>query len=79
MSAWMPLAKAALPVLAKVAQRAIPAFATRKAQKSLEEQSAQVGELQAVATENAASIRAVAEQLEETVRVVEKSAEEMQV
>ena len=79
MSVWMPLAKAALPVLARVAEKAIPAFASRRAQtKSLDEWSAQIAELQSVATDNAASIKAVAEQLEETIRAIDRGVEETQ-
>jgi hypothetical protein len=77
MSAWMPLAKIALPVLSRVAERAIPAFAAHRAHtKSFDEQAAQIAELQAVATENAASIKAVAEQLEETIRAIDRGVEE---
>ena len=79
MSVWMPLAKADLPVLARVAEKAIPAFASHRAQsKSLDERSAQIAELQSVATDNAASIKAVAEQLEETIRAVDRGVEETQ-
>jgi hypothetical protein len=79
MPAWIPLAKVALPVLAKVAEKAIPAFTGRRSNaKSLEEQSAQIVELEAAVTENAASIKVVAEQLEETVRSVDRGAVEMQ-
>lgn len=77
MPAWIPLAKIALPVLSRVAEKAIPAFAAHRAQtRSVDAQAAQIAELQSVATENAASIKAVAEQLEETVRAVDRGVEE---
>ena len=76
MPVWIPLAKTVLPYLASVVTSAIPAFAARKDHaKSLEAHSDQISELQATATQNAASVKTLAEQLEKTVKAVDEMSE----
>jgi methyl-accepting chemotaxis protein len=73
--AWIPLAKTVLPYLTSLATSAIPAFASRKDHaKSLEAHADQTSELQAAATQSAASVKTLAEQLEKTIKAVDGGA-----
>jgi len=76
MAAWLlPAVKAILPYISAIVTAAMPVFTTRKADKdtaSLLQQ--QIAELQAVASQNAAHIKELAEQIQKTVAALEQEA-----
>ncbi|MCW8936229.1 MAG: hypothetical protein OQK98_16065 [Gammaproteobacteria bacterium] len=80
MAAWIPLIKTALPYVAQVLSVAIPAF-TSKAdiKKTSEIMPQQIAELQSAATQNAESVKILAEQLKGTIEGVDNAASKLQV
>ncbi|HLU76807.1 MAG TPA: hypothetical protein VKZ48_02760 [Burkholderiales bacterium] len=78
MVAWVTLLKAGLPYVAEVVVDRLPAFTKRGegANNTAELTAQQIAELQQAARHNAESIKAVAEQLQQTVKAIETGAQE---
>jgi hypothetical protein len=75
--AWFgPVVKAILPYVGSIVAASLPAFTTRKSDESAQAQllHQQIAELQSAASQNAAHIRALAEQLHKTVTALEQAA-----
>lgn len=79
MAAWIPLIKTALPYVVQVLSIAIPAF-TSKADntKNSEIIPEQIAELQSAVTQNAASVKILAEQLKGTIEGIDSAAIKIQ-
>ncbi len=78
MVAWATLLKAGLPYVADIVAERLPAFTKRQDEaKNVADLTAQqIAELQQAAQHNATSIKALAEQLQQTVKAVEAGAGE---
>jgi hypothetical protein len=77
MAAWLvPALKVVLNNLPAIASVAVPAFTRRGTQAADQAQlvQQQIAELQAAATQNAASVKALAEQLQGTVAALQQAA-----
>jgi len=75
MAAWLPALKAVLPYVTNIVTTAIPVFTARKGQdRAIETTAQQITELQGAATQNAESVKVLAEQLQRTVVAVEQAA-----
>lgn len=79
MPAWLiPALKAVLPHVGTIISVAVPAFTKKRAEAAENPtslQQEQIAELQAAASQNAKHIRELAEQLQVTVKALEKAAE----
>jgi len=79
MSSWIPLIKTAIPYVVQVLSIAIPAFTSRSSHKESDDiVPEQVAELQAAATQNAESVKILAEQLKDTLEGVDSAAVKLQ-
>lgn len=77
MANWLPALKAVLPYVTNIVTATVPAFTSRKdADKNADLVAQQIAELQSAAQQNAESIRALAEQLKQTIQAVEAGAAE---
>lgn len=78
MVAWATLLKAGLPYVADIVAERLPAFTKRQdeAKNATELIAQQIAELQHAAQHSATSVRALAEQLQQTVKAVEAGAGE---
>lgn len=77
MAVWLPALKLVLPYVATVATAAIPAFTRRRdGDKSIELMGQQIGELQQAAEHNAESVRVLAEQMQQALKLIEIAGEE---
>ena len=75
MASWLlPALKAILPHVGMIVDAAKPVFTRRKPETGTDVQQ-QIAELQAAATANAEHVKELAEQLQNTVTALEKSAE----
>jgi len=79
MAAWFgPAVKAILPYVSTIVAAAMPAFTTRKSDDAAAAQAQllqqQIAELQSAASQNAAHIKALAEQLQKTVAALAQGA-----
>lgn len=79
MSAWIPLLKTALPYVVQVLSLAIPAFTSKTDDtKNLEFIPEQIKELQSAATQNAESVKVLAEQLKSTIEGIDSAGIKLQ-
>ena len=79
MAAWIPLLKTALPYVVQVLSLAIPAFTSKTGDtKNLEFIPEQIQELQSAATQNAESVKVLAEQLKSTIEGIDAAAVKLQ-
>ncbi len=79
MAAWIPLIKTAMPYVAQVLSIAIPAFTARSANKKTDDIiPKQITELQEAVTQNAESVKILAEQLKGTIEGVDAAAIKLQ-
>ena len=80
MSAWLALLKAGLPYVADIVADRLPVFTKRKeeAKNTADLSSEQIAELQQAVQHNAASIKALAEQLQQTIQALEGAATEQE-
>jgi hypothetical protein len=79
MAAWIPLIKTAMPYVAQVLSIAVPAFTARSESKKADEVvPEQIAELQNAVTQNAESVKILAEQLKETIQGVDAAAMKLQ-
>jgi len=79
MAAWIPILKTALPYVVQVLSLAIPAFTSKSGEpKNLEFIPEQILELQSAATQNAESVKILAEQLKSTIEGIEVAAVKLQ-
>ena len=79
MPAWLPILKAALPYVTQIVTTAIPVFSAKApASKGDDVLSRQISELQSAATQNAESIRVLAEKLQETIQGIDGAANTLQ-
>ena len=79
MAAWLPLIKTALPYVVQVVSIAVPAFTSKADDKKIKEIiPQQITELQSAATQNAESVKILAEQLKETIEGVDAAAVKIQ-
>ena len=79
MAAWLPILKTALPYVVQVLSLAIPAFTSKTGDtKKLEFIPEQILELQSAATQNAESVKILAEQLKSTIEGVDVAAIKLQ-
>jgi hypothetical protein len=77
MPAWIPALKVILPYVTTVATAAIPAFTQwRDGEKSSELVAQQIGELQQAAGQNAESVRLLAEQMQQALKMIEQASED---
>jgi hypothetical protein len=77
MPAWIPALKVILPYVTTVATAAIPAFTQwREGEKSSELLGRQIAELQQAAGQNAESVRLLAEQMQQALKVIEQASED---
>ncbi len=77
--AWLPVLKASLPYITQVVSVAIPAFTSKpESSKADPVVAKQIEELQLAATNNAESIRGLAEKLQETIEGLETAAADAQ-
>ena len=79
MAAWLlPAVKVILPYLSSIIAAATPVFTTRKSDEAAAAQAQllqqQIAELQSAASQNAAHIKELAEQLQKTVAALEQGA-----
>jgi len=79
MAAWfVPAVKAILPYVSTIVAAAMPVFTTRKSNEAAAAQvqllQQQIAELQTAASQNAANVKALAEQLQKTVVALEQGA-----
>ena len=78
MAAWLiPALKAVLPHVGTIISAAVPAFTKKKSDAAANQtllQQQQIAELQTAASQNAAHIKALAEQLQTTVAALEDAA-----
>ena len=76
MAGWvLPALKAILPHVGTIVEAAKPVFRRTIAGEDRQPTEAQIAELQAAITQNADHIKALAEQLQKTVAVLEEEAE----
>ena len=79
MAAWIPLIKSAMPYVVQVLSIAIPAFTSRSSQKETDDIIPdQIAELQSAATQNAESVKILAEQLKGSMEGVDAAAVKLQ-
>lgn len=79
MAAWIPLLKTALPYVVQVLSVAIPAFTSKAGdKKTIEVIPEQIVELQSAATQNAESVKILAEQLKGTIEGIDNAASKLQ-
>ena len=79
MAAIIPILKAVLPHVAKIATAAIPAFTSRTDPAKVDPVVAQqIGELQQAATHNAESIQVLADKLQQSIASIDEGANRMQ-
>lgn len=79
MAAWIPLIKSAMPYVVQVLSIAIPAFTARSAHKEADDiVPEQIAELQSAATQNAESVKILAEQLKGSMEGVDAAAVKLQ-
>jgi len=81
MATWIPLIKSAMPYVVQVLSIAIPAFTSRSSQKEPEVDDIipqQIIELQSAATQNAESVKILAEQLKGSMEGVDVAAVKLQ-
>ncbi len=79
MPAWLPILKAALPYVTQIVTTAIPVFSAKTpASKGDDVLSRQISELQSAATQNAESIRVLAEKLQATIQGIDAAANTLQ-
>ena len=79
MPAWIPIATMVLPALTSLAEKALPAFTSRKDHaKSLDEHSSHIAELQVATTQNAEALQAIIEQIKQTVLAVDAGASKVE-
>lgn len=79
MSTWIPLIKSAMPYVVQVLSIAVPAFTSRSAQKETDDiVPEQIAELQGAATQNAESVKILAEQLKASMEGVDVAAVKLQ-
>jgi len=79
MTAWIPILKTALPYVVQVLSLAIPAFTSKTGDtKNLEFIPEQIHELQSAATQNAESVKILAEQLKGTIEGIDDAAIKLQ-
>jgi len=79
MAAWIPLIKSAMPYVVQVLSVAIPAFTSRSANKESDEVvPQQIAELQTAATQNAESVKILAQQLKGSMENVDAAAVKLQ-
>jgi len=77
MAVWLPALKLVLPYVATVATAAIPAFTRRRdGDKSIELMTQQIGELQQAAEHNAESVKMLAEQMQQALKLIEVAGEQ---
>jgi len=75
MAAWLPLIKTALPYVVQVVSIAVPAFTSKSDDKKINEIiPQQITELQTAATQNAESVKILAEQLKGTIEGIDAAA-----
>ncbi len=78
MAAWfIPALKAVLPHVGTIISAAAPAFTKKRLEEAVNQTlllQQQIGELQAAATQNAAHIKELAAQLQDTVAALEQAA-----
>jgi archaellum component FlaC len=76
---FLPFLKAIIPHLAKVATVAIPVFSSKPGEKAKNYHiiAKQIEELQAASTQNAESIRVLAEKLRQTIQDIEDAAQDV--
>jgi ribonuclease D len=74
----LPIIKAVAPYLAQIAGTAIPAFTPKPAEIAKENPviARQIEELQTAATQNAESVRVLAENLQQAIQGIEMAAQE---
>ena len=75
----LPILKAVLPYLGPIADAVIPVFTAKKTAEAAKTDpviARQIEELQAAATQNAQSIRVLAEQLQQAMQGIETAAED---
>jgi len=75
---FLPLIKAVAPYVAQIASTAIPAFTSKPAEVAKDDPviGKQIEELQAAATQNAESVRLLAENLQQAIQGIETAAQE---
>lgn len=79
MAAWIPILKASLPFLTQIVATTLPAFTSKPdASKADPVTVKQIAELQKAATQNAETIRVLAEKLQQTIEGVDQAAAELQ-
>lgn len=79
MAAWIPLIKSAMPYVVQVLSIAIPAFTSRTSHKETDDiVPEQIAELQSAATQNAESVKILAEQLKGSMEGVDAAAVKLQ-
>jgi predicted nucleic acid-binding Zn-ribbon protein len=74
MVAWLSTVTKVLPLVTDVVSKALPAFTSRKTDKSSDVVPQQIAELQGASTQNAADLKLLAEQLKRTVEAVDEGA-----
>lgn len=78
---FLPIIKAIAPYIAQVAAAAIPAFTAKKASTDIEVIKAdpvvakQIEELQSAASQNAQSVKVLAEKLQQAIENIERAAQ----
>ena len=79
MSSWIPLIKTAIPYVVQVLSIAIPAFTSRSSSKETDDiVPEQIAELQGAVTQNAESVKVLAEHLKGTLEGVDTAAIKLQ-
>ena len=79
MAAWIPVVKSAMPYVVQVLSIAIPAFTSRSANREADDiVPEQIAELQTAATQNAESVKILAEQLKGSMEGVDTAAVKLQ-
>ena len=78
MAAWLPVLKAALPYIGNIVAAALPVFtARRELDASAELVSRQIAELQEAVTGNAAAVKGLAAQVEQTITALDAGEAEL--
>lgn len=79
MAAWIPVVKSAMPYVVQVLSIAIPAFTSRSANREVKDiVPEQIAELQTAVTQNAESVKILAEQLKGSMEGVDTAALKLQ-
>jgi uncharacterized protein YlxW (UPF0749 family) len=80
MAAWLPIIKTAIPIISQIVTVATPMFTRMQNGSARDELTArQIEELQNAATQNSASVKELAAQVEKTFEGMESAAKELQV